>query len=191
MIHPLKPLAFCSAITDRAFKYKRVYRDEYLAIAARVCEKYSRSQSTLEAMERNAGYGYFCNGAWEIGGLDVFEMRFSELPHCTLFGDAKNYQPSTDNPYSLFWCGRKSFNVPESALFCECCGKYGDGKTIKIRSDIYDWERDIERKQGWRGSKYLTCQSCYNKIKGLLKRMDAYNATKATLTNLRVEIKNG
>jgi len=193
MIVRFTPVDFIRAILVRAFKYKAVYRGAYLEAVKNLAGRYSGNPgNTFRAIEDGAGYGLFNGGKWEIDGLKKFEMTNTDYPHSLVVTrEHKNYMPETSAPFSLFWCCRQSFNTPADAMFCDCCGKYGTGKTIKARSDIYGWERRIKNQGYYWPSKYETCMACYNKIKGLLKRMDAYNATKQTLTNLRVEIRNG
>ena len=204
MVNRFRPADFIGDLLERAFKYRAVFRDEYLKAARKMCNRYSGNpDNTFDAIERRAGYGKYKAGKWEVDGPMFFDMQHSQLPHSKwLYRESKNYIPETSAPFSLFWCSKRTFNLPDDACFCQVCGKYGTGKTIKRRNDIYGWEADIDRagrKMSEKDlqvihdkvSKYLTCQSCYNKIKGLLKRVEAVKQTKQLLTNLRVEIKNG
>jgi hypothetical protein len=73
---------------------------------------------------------------------------------------------------------------------CSCCGKDGTNKNIRIRNDVYGWNR-VSKDDYATASKSLLCMSCWNKIRPIVKKQEESEICFSLIRTINKELKNG
>lgn len=72
---------------------------------------------------------------------------------------------------------------------CELCGKTGVSRRIHYRSDVCNWNLNMEEDWFFGTPLNVLCCGCWNKAKAVCNKQDRYRETKKLISKLNGEIK--